>query len=494
VASHSRQPPGHPRRSVATLAIGEQEADLQVRGERYFLSGAGGSEQELTQAEAEQLSRHADNLTARAESRGLLLADSPVPTTSWLSELRQKLPSDRLTVLVDTTTIYNAGEALHTRGRAPSPIALLDLSVLTAAATLFDTIVIQPERFPPLEEIRDLTEVLQPTEEAHQLELERIYEEVWDGFNRPRELSTYAARWAKFLAVTADDLRLDLDPVRTLNEEMTCDYSSTAEITEAFGIAGGPAGREEQLAVALGIHTVRTGFNDAIAGALGLPYLATSVRLPISSRLANSKTDVLRVLRELIANSNPPGPSEPAMFAPRTQIAAPLLLGLVLEQMSKPEDYRAALDDIRQRFAPLRAELRDDRETAPWDEKPGRYLQRFTKHLGGTGPLAPAQDVLAGAAQPVATFVAGDPGFTTAALKAIMAVKPLDMAHRAYLRLWRPEIYVLLNVAQEAGQLSRLNSRIRRIWGSELDLTQQDLLERFANLRADPFLTPTALA
>jgi hypothetical protein len=28
---------------------------------------------------------------------------------------------------------------------------------------------------------------------------------------------------------------------------------------------------------------------------------------------------------------------------------------------------------------------------------------------------------------------------------------------------------------------------------SELDLAQQHLLERFASLRADPFLTPTAL-
>jgi len=493
VASHSRQPPGPPRRSIATLEIGEEQAELQVRGGRYLLSGARGSEQVLTPAEAEQLSRHAGDLMARAEASGLALEDSPAPATSWLYRFRQTLPREQLCVLVDTTTIFNAREALLTRGRAPSPIALLDLSVLTAAAILFDTIVIQPERFPPLRDIRDLTHVLQPTGEG-QLELERIYDEVWDAFSRPRELATFGARWATFLDVEASDLRLDLDAVRTLNAEMTFDYSSTAEIAEAFGTVGRPRDREEQLAVALGIHTVRTGFNDAIAGVLRLPYMATSIRLPVSSDLADRKTLLLWVLRQLIASSSPPGRAEPATFAPRTQIAAPLLLGLVLERMAKPEDYRGALDEVRQRFAPLRAQLREDRETAPWDEKPQLYMQRFTKHLAGTGvTFAGAQDAVIGAAQAGATIATGDPGFVSAALKVIAATKPLEYAHRAYLRLWKPEIYVLLNVAREADRLSLLNKRIKQIWGNELDLTQQRLLERFASLRADPFLTPTAL-
>jgi hypothetical protein len=81
----------------------------------------------------------------------------------------------------------------------------------------------------------------------------------------------------------------------------------------------------------------------------------------------------------------------------------------------------------------------------------------------------------------------------TAALKLIAATKPLEAAHRTYLRLWRPEVYVLLNVAQEADRLSRLSRRIKEIWGSEPDVPQQRLLERFASLRAGPFLTPTAL-
>jgi hypothetical protein len=78
-------------------------------------------------------------------------------------------------------------------------------------------------------------------------------------------------------------------------------------------------------------------------------------------------------------------------------------------------------------------------------------------------------------------------------MKAIAAVKPAQLAHRAYLRMWRPEIYIFLDIAKEARRLSLLNSRIKRIWGVELDPEDQRQLERFAGLRAGPFVTPTAI-
>jgi hypothetical protein len=461
-----------------------------MSGERYVLTGDGGTEQELTSAEARQLRRDAGDFTARAEASGLVLDDSTAQATPWLYGLRQALPSEGLTVLLDTTTIFNAGQALHVRGWAPSPIWLLDLSVLTSAAILFDTIVIQPERFPALEDIRDLTQVLEPTAEG-QAELERIYGGVWETFSQPEQ--PWSKRWGEFLAVEPRDLPFNFEAVRTLNAEMLFDYSSTAEIAEAFGTAG-RFRNPDALAVALGIHTVRTGFNDKIAAVLGLPYMATSVRLPVSSDLVDRKTHLLWVLGQLIARSSPPGTPELATFAPRTPIAAPMLLGLVLERMTKPEDYRGALDEIRERFAPLRAKLREDRGASPWDKQPPLYVQRFTKHLAGMGAtFAGAQDAAIATAQAGATLATGDPGFVTAALKVIAATKPLEYAHRLYLRWWKPEIYVLLNVAREASRLSLLDNRIRQVWGKELDFTEQRLLEHFASLRAGPFLTPTAL-
>jgi len=122
-------------------------------------------------------------------------------------------------------------------------------------------------------------------------------------------------------------------------------------------------------------------------------------------------------------------------------------------------------------------------------------MQRFTKHLTTIGAkLGAAQDALITTAQIGSTAATGDPGFMTAALKLVAAVKPAERAHRTYLRLWRPEIYILMNVAQEAREFSRFSRQIEKIWSGELDLTQQHQLERFSSLHADPFLSPTVLA
>jgi hypothetical protein len=444
--------------------------------------------------EAWELQRHAEHLTREAEARGLRLEESAAPVPAQLSDLRQALGTGQLRVLVDTTTINNAREALRARHRAPSPFQLLDLSVLTAAVTLFDNVVIQPERHPALEEIHDLTTVLEPSPEV-QHQLDTIYGEVWEAFASPQQLQTYRGRWAEFLGLAVSELEVDIDAASIRDAEMVHAYYTRAPVAEAFATAHGVPVHRDRLAMALGINTVRAGFNDAVAGALGVPYIATSIRLPVSSDLTDRKTYLLWVLRQLIATSSPPGIAQPATFASRTPIAAPLLLGLVLERMSKPEDYRVALDEVRDRFAPLRAQLREDQKEAPWDEKPQLYMQRFVKHLTvSDSKFAPAQSAAFDAVKAgVQMTTALDPSFVTAALKVIAAVKPLDLAHRAYLRIWRPEIYVLINLAKDARNLSLLDSRIKRVWGSGLDLEQQRELERFAALRADPFLTPTAL-
>jgi len=232
--SHSRRPPGPPHRTIVTTELGGTEAEVQVREGKYYLLGPSGAKQELDSAEVEQLTRHTEDLTARAEERGLLLGEATAPSIPWLGGRREAVSTDKLTVLLDTTTIYNAGEALLARGQAPSPVALLDLSVFTAAATLFDTIVIQPEGLKPLADIRDLTQVLDPTSEGHQ-ELETIYSQVWDSVSSPRDLASYLAKWAKFLKVAPKDLRIAVDAVPNLIREINLGYSSTADIANAIG-------------------------------------------------------------------------------------------------------------------------------------------------------------------------------------------------------------------------------------------------------------------
>jgi len=96
-------------------------------------------------------------------------------------------------------------------------------------------------------------------------------------------------------------------------------------------------------------------------------------------------------------------------------------------------------------------------------------MQRFTKHLTTIGAkLGAAQDALITTAQIGSTAATGDPGFMTAALKLVAAVKPAERAHRTYLRLWRPEIYILMNVAQEAREFSRFRGKSKRSGAASL--------------------------
>jgi len=208
MTSHPPRAPGPTRSSLTTLTLDGESVELQAAGNRYFLRGGQGVEQELTEEEVARMRRHGADLAARAEASGLPVEESPSPASTWLGELRAKLPRQGLSVLVDTTTIFNAARALQTHDRPPSAVGLLDLSVLTNAAVLFDTIIIQPERFAPLDELHDLMQILQTDHEGH-IGLDRTYGEVWRQFSRPNRLAEYGARWAKFLDVASDEVRVD---------------------------------------------------------------------------------------------------------------------------------------------------------------------------------------------------------------------------------------------------------------------------------------------
>lgn len=493
---HPPRKPGPGQRTLATVEFDGVLVDLDRRSGRHFLRGGDGADQELSDTEARQLRLASEDFQARAEAVGLCVDRSDTARHARLAELRAARPTD-LAVLVDTTTMVNAERALYSSGAGPSALGLLDLSALTAAAVLFDTIVVQPQgTFVPFGRLDNVRRVLPPSYDTN-VELRQIHDEVWQSFNQPPQLADYRERWGTFLNLSVDEVHLDMAAVRSLDSEpMSGHVEFAADVLAAVGTRTKHSRKRDDLAIALAIQTIRAGFNDAVAGALGVPYLATSIRLPVSSRLARSKTDVLWLLRELIARSSPKGEyCEPKPFETQVKVAAPLILGLVMERMGTPDDYPAALDEIRDRFLPLRRELTEARDSAAWERKPQLYLERFTKHMAGLGAKAGAtQGVVAAAAQAGVTLGTGDPGITTVALKVIGATKPAELAHRAYLRLWRPEICVLLNAAAESRRLSLLSERIRSIWGRALDPVQQLQLERLSGSLTDPFLEPIRLA
>src|SRR5205814_6439984 len=121
-----------------------------------------------------------------------------------------------------------------------------------------------------------------PASEDTRRELERIYDETWTTFSHPELLNDYVERWARFLDLTPDAVQLNLDRVRSLESRTMSHHHEWAG--NVLARSGGPTDfleRRDGLGVALAVQTMRTVFNDAVAAALRVPYLATSLRLPI---------------------------------------------------------------------------------------------------------------------------------------------------------------------------------------------------------------------
>ena len=247
-----------------------------------------------------------------------------------LERLRDELSAGRLAVLVDTTTYKNAREAVSS-DRVPSPIALLDLSVLTVAAVCFDEIVIQPDLIDTPHEIAGVTHILD-LDVAQRHDLANVYRAASRAARRPYDLNRYEDNWATFLNRAPGTVHLDMDSVPDTRQE---EYWESFNFVAAFDPTSSVGGSNE-LETYLAVQTVRTCFNDEVAGVLDVPYLASSVRLPVYARLIGAKADVVRVLTSVMGDvvRSPASASHPR-FA-RVKLAAPFLLAMILRRMTAP--------------------------------------------------------------------------------------------------------------------------------------------------------------
>jgi hypothetical protein len=475
------------RRRLAATRVAGAPVELVSDGERLALEGSAGRN-EVTKAEAEQIARHADDLEPAAAARGLSL-DDRTGASHLAQQLRAQVRPDELAVLIDTTILHNAEEAL--RGDTePTAVALLDLSVLTVAAACFDTILVQPDLHPPHSDIADLTRVLR-LDVRGEHELAGMYSQACHAVKDKSEMRRLKQGWGNALGVAPSALSFDFRSVETLETEKLLGYWTSRWLGSVLTAQERGRKPDPDLDVALALHTVRAAFNDRVAAALQVPYLSSSFRLPVTALLANRKTELLRVLTELLAATAPVGSPAPVSMTRRARFTAPLLLGVLLKRMSVPGDYRGALDDLRSDLAGLRERLRNDLEGAAWNDDPGQYLRRFAKHMPGAPGLAEAERTVNATAQAGVTFATAgaDPGLLGALLKAIVTTQPAKLAHRTYLRVWRPEIYIFISLAKQAKELGLLERRVEKIWRIAPDDEFERQLTRFAGF-GDPFSAP----
>jgi hypothetical protein len=220
----------------------------------------------------------------------------------------------------------------------------------------------------------------------------------------------------------------------------------------------------------LSVQTMRTLFNDRLAGFLKVPYLSSAVRTSVHSVILRRKVEIQILADKLLACIGPEFVKADPGNAYMSECSAPFILGLILEKMTKPEDFWNILKEYRERFAPLRKRMREDR--AEWGGRSGQYLRRMLSHLSefaasnidlfenAVGNIAVAATTCA-----TASKMAGESA--KLAVKLIKLSKPASAIQELYWRIFKPEIYLLSNLADEAKRLRTVENRIVDIWGAK---------------------------
>jgi hypothetical protein len=472
------------RTLIATLEIGDDSADLVEEGGRDLVRGPHGSV-EVSLAEKAMLGECGDIVSAylRADDRD----DAQLPP--GLSSMRSALGDAPLAVMLDTTTYFNAVETL---AETPTPTGILDLALLTVAAVGFDTIIVQPEPFASTGAagFADFTHILDL--DPHDAgTLRDLYIQSLRLAERRRD--QYERNWEAFLDMP---VTLDLSSVYARVEERYWPSDTVAE----------PPMDPEVLRDFVGVQTTRAWFNDIVASGLGVPHLASSVRLPVSVDLIQAHHEYLWLLRSLITASGPPPATvhgtEPY---PRLPVSAPFLLALVLRDMQSPTDFGNALASLRDRFEPLRRWVREHPDRKQWEGKPQQVATAYTKPLpneyadrfGEIAARAASErhvdrstwaDLVAGIADGSATLI-GLPGLAGPGTKLLMATQGAGPLRRRWIKWRSPHVYLLFDLSKDVTQIAELDADIRRIWDDATYVTDRAVIDRLARFRGDPLIS-----
>jgi hypothetical protein len=475
---------------AADFAGAQGALDLEIDGSTGELAfdAAGG----IVRGAGGELSVSADEVSAARERPGELVGalqsgglQAAISTGDGVAEdmaladtqlaLWNELGGAPLAVVMDTTTYHHARQALRGDIRAHN---LLDLNLLAVAAVFFDYVFIQPDLIQPETEEADFTRIVYaaPGEDAHIKALHRL---AVDECKRSR--ADLQEAWRTFLRDPSVELDLAHAPMGPEDDRYY-----------RWSVQDLPSDRGH-VVDDVTQQTVRAAFNDRVAGALQLPYLASSVRLPVSRELIRSHRELLFMLRRVLGHQPGGGATEAGPFTPPEPMYAPLMLGVLLDCASKAGSGGSVMDclaSLRERMSDVRAFLRDHPERADWHERPQALLRevsgRLNADLKKTG-VAKAQNASLVATEGATGLLFGP--IASLAVKVLQALLPKDAAANAARQIFRREILLLSDVTREATQIATVEAQIEKVWGRPMDSATRKTLDRIANLNADPLIS-----
>jgi len=472
--------------------LGEGEFACTIGGERWFLSrrGDGGWVMSSATDPGSEISLDADEANAafwfgqHERGAGLFLGASHSPLLidddPSLAPL-QSLKTESC-VYIDTTTVRNASQAVG----YPTALSLLDLSVVTFGLVMSDTIYVQRGR-------QGYDGFLERFADAfHVLEFDRDFIEgpLWyftaEYMNALTSESLAKAglesRWQNFLGLESE-IKFSTDAI-------------DASQDSPYAWDGVPATHFfdthlNDVNDFVSVQTVRALVNDNLAGAIGVPYISSSIRTPITSWLMANRIETQLLADQLIDQVAGIRAKKASRGPYATELSMPFLTAVAVKRSTSADDYWNQVAELREQFEPVRRKFREDRED--WRGRKGPYLRDYvTKALGGApswvGAASSALETTATFAMDALSPIA-PPGAAAGKLgiKLGFAARPLEHLHNWYVKHFKPDLSILIEMHDEVDQLRSLDSDLERVWGQRWDRRQLDQLERLAHARADSF-------
>lgn len=404
-------------------------------------------------------------------------------------QIRSDLPENLSLVMLDSQTITNADECLN---GDITPLNLLDLATLTVAAVYFDKIVIQPQNNNSIvNKNPDLFVILKYPDNF-------IEDSLWIMLDTQYlSAEKYGETWCKFLNLPKGDVNVDLYAYKDnyQNSPLYWDGILASYYVEKIGqnamISGGDKASRDEF---LSIQTMRVIFNDRLSGFLGIPYLSSSIKSCIHSTIIRKKMETQIIIDRLITEIQSDVEDNKTDSPYLTEYSAPFLLGLLLEKMDTPNDYWKVMFEYREKFSPLRKKILADREN--WKGKSGQYLKGYQKYINEFSKSISKNE---SKSVKISTTVCSTLSVITPpelriiglGIKIFEMLNPGKIALRYYLEWFKPEVYLLVNLADEASQLEAVESKISEIWNKSWTRKDHDQLVFFSKSNPYDFLKLT---
>jgi hypothetical protein len=439
----------------------------------------------VARAQPDQIEEQAQRFIDEPEAAQVQLASRHPgvikgPEAEALARERSALAAEQ-SVMLDTTTVRNAVAALNPK-KAPSAIELLDLNVLTVAATCFERVVLQPdvEAYDRTGQRLDHIDVPLSAEWIRTLKLDqdqrediaRLHRRAVSEVQAPTQADRWKHDWAEFLKLKPEGVKLGFKYAADYRRD---DWIPPTEVTANF-LAAKPLANDMWAHEFLGMQTVRTHFNDIVAGHLRVPYMASVFRAPVYAQLARSKHGLLDLIGRLLPSV---GEQQTASIGDPQTTKVPFLLGRLLSRMLEPTEYWSEIRELRRECEPLRTllgqrDIRTEDVVAELHRCASRYVDG--KELAVAGIIFGAN---LPTGNPVPTIGAG--------ARLVAAALSTPKARQWLLKRRRPGLYALVTLALDAPAIKSLQEQVERVWQAQPEPHTEADLNRIAGFQIYQF-------